>query len=101
VRNTFIDQKIREIIEMAGSAGRVPMNLRVAWANLGLIIGDDRWSDETLLELNGLSRAFEAYIGKVELSKWGSGGPPPAQDLEALMTRIRALERLLPSQGPV
>src|SRR5262249_36422981 len=95
--DSFVQQKVRELVEMATEAGGRNMNLRVAWATLGLVHGDERWSAETRRELDGINTAFEEYIGKTELAKFGQQAPPPDQEFDALMGRIRALERLLPA----
>jgi hypothetical protein len=93
--DTFVEHKIRELVAMTRNTD-VPMNLRVAWATFGLVHGDDRWSDETRRELGDLNTAFEQYIGKTELAKFGQGARPTEREFAALMDQIRGLERLLP-----
>ena len=95
--DTFVQQKIRELVTMTWSDGEAPLNLRVAWAKLGMVLGDDRWSADTRIELDALNRAFESYIGKTEIARSGRGMPPPDAEFHALLDAIRALERLLPS----
>jgi hypothetical protein len=97
--DTFVERKIRELVAMTRDAA-VPMNLRVAWATFGLVHGDDRWSDETRRELGELNTAFEHYIGKAELAKFGQGARPTDEEFAALIDQIRGLERLLPVPRP-
>jgi len=96
--DSFKQRKIRELVAMTRNEG-VPMNLRVAWATFGLLHGDDRWPAEARLELDLLNTAFETYVGKTEVARFGQGPWPAEQDLAALVDQIRALERLLPVLG--
>jgi len=95
--DTFVQQKIRELIALTRSESNAPLNLRVAWAKLGMVLGDDRWSSDTRQELHGINTAFERYIGKTELAKSGHGAPPPEPECDALLGAIRGLDRLLPA----
>lgn len=95
--DTFVQQRIRELIAMTRPDSGAAMNLRVAWAKLGMVLGDDRWSKETYGELMAVNTAFETYIGKTELAKAGSGSPPIEREFEVLLDQVRALERLLPA----
>ena len=95
--DTFVQQKIRELVIMTWSDDEAPLNLRVAWAKLGVVLGDDRWSPDTRQELDAINAAFETYIGKTELARTGRGAPPLENEMNALLDAIRALERLLPA----
>ena len=95
--DTFVQQKIRELVTMTWTDGEAPLNLRVAWAKLGMVLGDDRWSADMRHELGAINTAFESYIGKTELAKSGRGAPPLETEFNALLGAIRALERLLPA----
>ena len=97
--DTFVQQRIRDLVAMTREEGGGPMNLRVAWAKLGGVLGDDRWPVETRRELEAINADFEKYIGKTELAKFGNGAPPPEGELDALIGRIRRLERLLAAPG--
>jgi hypothetical protein len=94
--DTFTQQKIRELVTMTRHDANAPLNLRVAWAKLGMVLGDERWSDATRTELDAINNAFESYLGKTEIARSGRGAPPPEIELTALLDAIRALERLLP-----
>ena len=96
--DSFIQQKIRELVAMTRNES-VPMNLRVAWATFGLLHGDDRWSTEARHELDDLNAAFETYVGKTEVARFGKGPRPAECEFAALVNQIRALERLLPVVG--
>ena len=93
--DTFVQQRIRELVAMTQQDGEAPLNLRVAWAKLGMVLGDDRWSADTSRELHAINAAFESYVGKTELARSGRGKPPLEAELDALLDAIRALERML------
>ena len=96
--DTFVEQKIRELVAMTRAEG-VAMNLRVAWATFGLVHGDDRWPAEARQALDDLNTAFERYVGKTEVAKFGQGAWPAPGEFAALVDQIRGLERLLPVPG--
>lgn len=93
--DTYVQQRIRELIEMTRPPAGDAINLRVAWAKLGMVLGDDTWPADTYRELMAVNSAFETYLGKAELAKVGQGAPPISGELDALLDRVRALERLL------
>ena len=95
--DTFVQQRIRELIAIAQKDGEAPLNLRVVWAKFGMVLGDDRWSADTSRELHAINAAFESYVGKTELARSGHGAPPLEAELDALLGAIRALERMLPA----
>lgn len=94
--DTFVQQRIRELVALTRAESDAPLNLRVVWAKVGVLLGDDRWPADTKAELDGINTAFERYIGKTELAKFGHGAPPVEQEFNDLVNSIRALERLLP-----
>ncbi len=99
--DSFIQQRIIELVAMARHDSAGTMNLRVAWAKFGLVLGEDRWSPEIARDLAAINTAFETYIGKTELAKTGRGAPPIEQELDALLEKICSLERLLPGDDRI